>query len=186
LGYRFVPLGVAAGGLVGANAEATLADLAAALGESANLAIRSGDHAEYVAQAPSSRHSMRMFTEVGRRVEMHCTGVGKALLAQLGDDQVAKIVRRVGLSARTEHTLTTEHALRDALADIRRRGYALDDQEQEIGVRCVAVPVLASVSTGMAISVSGPLTRMTDAVLEGAVPLLQEAASTIGKRVTQE
>ncbi|CAN5396313.1 allantoin degradation transcriptional regulator AllR [soil metagenome] len=175
LGFRLVNLGTAANGMVGANAEPILAELVAALGETANLAMLSGDHAEYVAQVPS-RHAMRMFTEVGRRVELHCTGVGKALLSQLNAEQVAAIVARVGLPAYTDHTITTAPALSEALSQIRGRSYAIDQEEQELGVRCVAVPVPSS---RMAVSVSGPLSRMTDDVVARAVPLLQAAAARL-------
>ena len=96
LGFRLVPLGATASSMVGADTEAVLGRLVDALGETANLAILSGSHAEYVAQVPS-RHTMRMFTEVGRQVDLHCTGVGKALLGQLDDARVRDIVRRVGL-----------------------------------------------------------------------------------------
>lgn len=182
LGFRLVPLGAAAGVMVGAETESILAELVAELGETANLAILSGDHAEYVAQAPS-QHAMRMFTEVGRKVELHCTGVGKALLAQLDDDQVRGIVGRIGLPAYTPHTLTTEAALFDALGEIRGRGYALDEEEQEAGVRCVAMPVGNGMLSWMAVSVSGPVTRMTDDVIDRAVPLLRSAASRLSVKV---
>ncbi len=179
LGFRLVPLGVASHAMVGDAAHSSLQTLVDQLGETANLAILSGDHAEYVAQVPS-RHAMRMFTEVGRRVELHCTGVGKAMLAQLPPAQVEAIVGRVGMSAKTEHTLTTEPALRASLSTIRERGYALDEQEQESGVRCVAVPIAAGPGAWMAVSVSGPLTRMGDEVVTRAVPLLQQAARQLG------
>lgn len=178
LGFRLIPLGVAANAMVGDAAHSVLRSLVDELGETANLAVLSGDHAEYVAQVPS-RHTMRMFTEVGRRVELHCTGVGKALLAQLDQAQVAGIIDRVGLPAYTEHTITTEAALWDSLEAIRVLGYALDEQEQEPGVRCVAVPIAAGASSWMAVSVSGPLTRMSDEVVSRAVPLLREAAARI-------
>lgn len=179
LGFRLVPLGVAANAMIGDNAQSVLGRLVDDLGETANLAILSGDHAEYVAQVPS-RHAMRMFTEVGRRVELHCTGVGKALLAQLDDSKVEAIVRRVGMPAYTPHTLTSEAALQGSLTTIRELGYSLDEEEQEIGVRCVAVPIPAGMAPGMAVSVSGPLTRMTPDVVARAVPLLQEAATALG------
>ncbi len=175
LGFRLVPLGVAASRLVGVGVEQVLSDLVRELGETANLAILAGDNAEYVAQVPSN-HSMRMFTEVGRRVDLHATGVGKALLAQLGDDQVDAIVRRTGLGGHTTHTIGTQTGLHAALAQIRERGYALDEQEQELGVRCVAVAVSSPTPTHTAVSVSGPLTRMDDALVARAVPLLQAAA----------
>lgn len=179
LGFRLVPLGATAGALAGADAHDLLAGLVASLGESANLALLTGDRAEYVAQAPA-RYAMRMFTEVGRRVELHCTGVGKALLSQLEPEQVAGVVRRSGLPRHTEHTLVTAEALAADLARTRERGYALDEQEQEVGVRCVAVPVGAA---GLAVSVSGPLTRLDDVAVAAAVPLLTRAAATLAARL---
>ncbi len=121
---------------------------------------------------------MRMFTEVGRRVDLHCTGVGKVMLAQLDDEAVAAIVRRTGLPRVTEHTITTETGLREALAVVRREGHALDEQEQELGVRCVAVPV-GTPPTWMAVSVSGPVPRMTDDVVRRALSLLHAAAQRL-------
>lgn len=179
LGARLVPLGSLAGSLVGGDAEAVLSRLVDALGETANLAMLSGSRAQYVAQAPG-RHTMRMFTEVGRRVDLHSTGVGKALLARLDDEQALALVRPVGLSRRTDHTLTTEAALLADLALVRERGYALDEQEQEVGVRCVAVAV-GEPMPWLAVSVSGPVTRMTDELVDRAVPLLQAAARTISR-----
>ena len=182
LGFRLVPLGATASSMVGADTEVVLGRLVDALGETANLAILSGSHAEYVAQVPS-RHAMRMFTEVGRQVDLHSTGVGKALLGQLADSRVREIVRRVGLHQQTEHTVATEAALLADLALVRSRGYAVDDQEQEPGVRCVAVAVGPEPMSWMAVSVSGPVTRMTDELIERAVPLLHEAGRQLTNRM---
>jgi IclR family transcriptional regulator, acetate operon repressor len=178
LGFRLIPLGAAAGRRLADQAGSVLADLVTATGESANLAVLSGDHAEYVAQVPS-RHSMRMFTEVGRRVELHCTGVGKAMLAQLDPADVTEIVRRVGLPSYTPHTVTSEAALLAELETIRDRGFALDEQEQELGVRCAAVAVPHPSFGWSAVSVSGPVTRMTDDLVAKAVPLLQHSAQRL-------
>ena len=185
LGFRLVPLGATASSMVGADTERVLGRLVDALGETANLAILSGTHAEYVAQVPS-RHTMRMFTEVGRQVELHCTGVGKALLAQLDDDRVRHVVRRVGLSRRTEHTHATEAGLLADLTEVRARGYAIDEQEQELGVRCVAVPVSPDTLSWMAVSVSGPVTRMTDELVNQAVPRLWEAGRQLTAQLAAE
>ena len=178
LGFRLVPLGAAAGRLVGAGAERLLSQVVQELGETANLAILSGDSAEYVAQAPS-RHAMRMFTEVGRRVDLHATGVGKALLAQLSDDEVDAVLSRTGLAAHTVHTITALPRLRAVLIEARERGYVLDEQEQELGVRCVAVALPTAAPMVAAMSVSGPLTRMDDALVARAVPVLRAAASRL-------
>ena len=183
LGFRLVPLGAAAGSMVGADTERVLAGLVDSLGETANLAVLSGTHAEYVAQVPS-RHAMRMFTEVGRQVELHCTGVGKALLSQLDDDRVRDVVQRVGLPAHTSRTHTSESALFADLAETRARGYAVDEQEQEDGVRCVAVAVAPGPLSWMAVSVSGPVTRMTDDVVTRAVPLLHRAGARLATDLT--
>ncbi|NEE04547.1 IclR family transcriptional regulator [Phytoactinopolyspora halotolerans] len=179
LGPRVVRLGEAAGRQLGVGTKPHLERLAHELGESVNLAILDGDMVVYVAQAASTR-SMRMFTEVGRRVHCHSTGVGKMVLAQLADDDVHKIIASAGLPPATEHSITDIEALFAELDSIRKRGHAVDDGEQEIGVRCFAVPV-SGTPTPAALSVSGPAVRVTDEFGERAVPLLCETAATIGE-----
>src|ERR687890_360333 len=100
LGARLVPLGQVAGAMLGAWGRPVLTDLVDALGESANLAVLDGDAVTYIGQVPS-RHSMRMFTEVGRRVLPHCTGVGKALLSTTPPDEVRALLARTGMPAAT-------------------------------------------------------------------------------------
>lgn len=177
LGPRLIRLGEAAGLTLGARATPYLRALAQQIGETANLAMLEGDSVVYVAQAPSP-HSMRMFTEVGRHVLPHCTGVGKALLAELPVTRVVEILGRTGLPARTERTLTDEGALLDELARIREQGYAVDDGEQEVGVRCVAVAVTAQPAR-LALSVSGPSGRVTPERVREIVPVLREAADRL-------
>ena len=180
LGFRLLPLSTAASVMVGSGAERVLGGLVDALGETANLAMLDGDQVAYVAQVPG-RHSMRMFTEVGRRVDLHCTAVGKVLLAAFDDDHVQAVVARAGLEPKTPHTLTDLDSFLAQLAEVRRRGYALDEGEQEVGVRCVAVAVPES-SVRLALSVSGPAPRMTDDLLAQAVPALHAAAREAGRR----
>ncbi|WP_020577997.1 IclR family transcriptional regulator [Actinopolymorpha alba] len=174
LGPRLIRLGETASRMLGASARPHLTALMDALGETANLALLDGDEAVYVAQVPS-RHAMRMFTEVGRRVALHSTGVGKALLAQQSDNEVTALLQRTGMPARTHRTFTKPRQLLDELAAIRARGYAVDDGEQEVGVRCIAVTV-PETPTPTAISVSGPAARITDEVVAQAAPLLLQAA----------
>jgi IclR family acetate operon transcriptional repressor len=119
---------------------------------------------------------MRMFTEVGRRVALHSTGVGKALLAQLDDNAVHAIVESEGLPRHTPHTICEESALMAHLDGIRNNGYTLDEEEEELGVRCVAVPVNAATLPRMALSISGPVSRVGDEIVERAVPLLRTVA----------
>ncbi|MEU2872912.1 IclR family transcriptional regulator [Streptomyces olivoreticuli] len=177
LGPRLIRLGESASRLLGTWARPHLARLVEETGETANMALLDGDEVVYVAQVPS-RHSVRMFTEVGRRVLPHTTGVGKALLAQSPDDEVRALLARTGMPAATEKTITTPDVFLEALARVRESGYAVDDNEQEIGVRCLAVPVPDS-PTSAAISISGPAGRVTDAATEKIVPLLQEVAAEL-------
>ncbi|MEV1011051.1 IclR family transcriptional regulator [Streptomyces sp. NPDC049881] len=174
LGPRLIRLGESAARPLATWARPHLARLVDETGETANMALLDGDDVVYVAQVPS-RHSMRMFTEVGRRVRPHTTGVGKALLAGLPDDEVRALLARTGMPAATDRTITTPDAFLDALSAVRADGFALDDNEQEIGVRCVAVTVPGS-PTPAAISVSGPAGRVTDEATARMAPLLREVA----------
>lgn len=177
LDARLIPLGEVAGSMLGQWARPVLAELVEGLGESSNLAVLDGDLAMYICQVPS-KHSMRMFTEVGRRVLPHCTGVGKALLSQFSDEQVRALVARTGMEPLTPNTVTDVEELLDQLAVIRERGYALDEGEQEIGVRCVATPVPGT-ATRMAVSISGPAPRVTAELVDRAVPMLQRAGQVL-------
>ncbi|MFB9839780.1 IclR family transcriptional regulator [Actinoallomurus acaciae] len=182
LGPRLIHLGETAGRLLGSWAQPALAQLVDEVGETANMAVLEGDEVVYVAQVPS-KHSMRMFTEVGRRVNPHCTGVGKALLAQLPDSVAGEIIGRTGLPAHTPHTITDPAALLKELGLIRRRGYALDDEEQEIGVRCVAVP-LTGTPTLAAISISGPQGRLPLNVIDDVVPIMRRTAGRLSESLS--
>jgi IclR family acetate operon transcriptional repressor len=181
LGPRLIRLGDAAGRLLGHWARPALTRLVEETGETANLAVLDGDEVVYVAQVPSS-HSVRMFTEVGRRVRPHATGVGKALLAQLPEETVRSILGRQELVAYTPHTLTDPGLLMAQFERIREQGYAMDDEEQELGVRCVAVPV-TDAPTPAALSVSGPSGRMTPDVVAEVVPAMRRAALQVAQEL---
>lgn len=183
LGPRLIRLGEAASAQLGVLAMPVLKNLVDELGETANMAVLDSDQALYIAQAPS-RHSMRTFTEVGRRAHTHATGVGKAILAQLSDEQVRRVIARTGLPAATQASITDVEELLVDVSRIRQRGYSVDEQEQELGVRCFAVGVPGA-PTPTAISVSGPTSRVDDAFGRRAVPLLQAAAREIAEDLTR-
>lgn len=181
LGFRLVPLGASAGSMVGAGTERVLARVVDALGETANLAMLDGDRVAYVAQVPG-KHAMRMFTEVGRRVHPHCTAVGKAVLSVAPEDQVRSLLARTGLPRHTSSTITDIEEFLAQLDEVRERGYALDEGEQEVGVRCVAVRLPGS-AVQMGLSISGPAPRMTDDLLAEAVPILRSAAQDLAATI---
>ncbi len=177
LGARLIPLGELAGRQLGRVAQPQLVALVRELGETANMALQEGDQIVYVAQQPSP-HAMRMFTEVGRRANLHDTGVGKAILAGLSDEEIGGIVGRVGMPTPTPKSHRTLDSLMSDLRRIRSRGFSIDDEEQELGVRCYAVAIPQTPSP-MAVSVSGPLSRVDEGFGERAVPALQRAAEAI-------
>ncbi|WP_166970129.1 IclR family transcriptional regulator [Brevibacterium atlanticum] len=177
LGPGLVRLGNLAGSQLGQFARPYLRDLVAELGESANVATLDGDMVVYVDQVASQRQ-MRMFTEVGRRAHMHDTGVGKAMLAGLDADQVRHIVTTAGMPTPTEFSIGSVSELEAELDRIRERGYAIDEQEQELGVRCFAIAI-PDAPAPLAISVSGPVSRVDQAFADRAIPLLRSAAAQI-------
>ncbi|MBE1464787.1 IclR family transcriptional regulator [Kibdelosporangium phytohabitans] len=179
LGSRLIRLGENAGRQFGTWARPLLADLVDEVGETANLAVLEHDEVVYVAQAPS-RHSMRMFTEVGRRLLPHGTGVGKAMLSQMAPNDVRELLKRTGMPAYTPNTFQDPELLLRHLAEVTTRGYAIDESEQELGVRCIAVPVKGTPSPA-AISVSGPEGRLTDEIVPKVAPIVQRIAEAISE-----
>ena len=179
LGLRMIRFGQAASRGLSTWATPYLAELVDKFGETTNLAMLEGDSCVYVAQVPSPQ-SMRMFTEVGRVVMPHCTGVGKAMMSMMSDQQASALLSRTGMPPRTPQTLTTPAAMLTALAHAREVGYALDDGEQELGVRCVAAP-LRNLPFLAAVSVSGPSGRVTTDDVSRIAPELQRVAAEIGR-----
>ncbi|MFJ8041954.1 IclR family transcriptional regulator [Kitasatospora sp. NPDC096147] len=183
LGPRLIRLGETSGRLLGSWARPYLTELMEATGETANLAVLEGGEVVYVGQV-QSRRSMRMFTEVGRRVQPHCTGVGKALLAQLDEPEARAVLGTQPLQSHTPYTVTDPDELFAQLGRARASGYVVDDQEQEIGVRCIAVAVPGAPAP-TALSVSGPEARIraleAQAGETSLVPVMQQIASRLGQ-----
>jgi IclR family acetate operon transcriptional repressor len=179
LGSRLIRLGENAGRQFGTWSRPLLAELVEEVGETANLAVLENDEVVYVAQVPS-RHSMRMFTEVGRRLLPHGTGVGKAMLSTMPAAEVRELLKRAGMPAYTTNTYRDPEKLLLHLAEVAERGYALDESEQEIGVRCIAVPVHGTAGQA-AISVSGPEGRLTDDVVDRVAPIVRRVADAISE-----
>lgn len=177
LGPRLGRLADLSGRLLGQWAMPYLHEIVNALGESANLIVLDGDFVVEVCQVPG-RHAMRMVSEVGSRALPHCTAAGKAMLAGLPREQAEAIIQRTGMPRFTPATITDHDPYFAELDAVRHQGYATDNEEQESGVRCVAVALPLS-SRPAALSISGPLTRMTDELIARAVPLLSDAAANL-------
>jgi IclR family acetate operon transcriptional repressor len=148
--------------------------------ETANLAVVD-DESIIVLTRMESREIMRSLTKVGGRVAMVASGVGKAVLATYSDEDVNAIIRRQGMPRLTEKSIVRPGELFRELETIRRQGYAVDDEEARIGLRCVAAVVYSDCSEPLAaISVSG----MTSRVTVDRLPVLGRAVRDVAAELT--
>ena len=143
------------------HADPILERLAGVSGETAHLCVLDGADVVYIAKVECTR-TLRIPSAVGQRNPAYCTGVGKALLAHLGAEQIASYLADTPLRAFTKRTLTSAAELKANLRQIASLGYAVDDQEREEGVRCVAAPIRDHSGLVIAaISIAGPSMRVT-------------------------
>lgn len=130
-------------------------------GETVNLALLDQDAAVFVAQAECP-HPLRAFFAMGERRALHASGIGKALLAVMTPQRRQALLALKPLAAFTPKTLTDPAALQADLDEINRRGWALDDEEANIGMRCIAAAIFNEFGEGVAgVSLSGPTARLT-------------------------
>jgi IclR family transcriptional regulator, KDG regulon repressor len=156
--------------------------LADETGETVQLAILDHLSVLYI-RIRESRQAVRMSSGLGSRAPAHCTGVGKALIAFQAPDVVQQIVEN-GLKRYTENTITDPEKLRAELATIRQKGYAIDDEEIEVGLRCIAAPIRDhSGQVTAAISVAAPVQRMTKKNMQATIPSVVAAAESISRRL---
>ena len=131
-------------------------------GETANLGVENDGEAVYLAQV-ECRQMMRVFARPGSRVPLHCSGIGKAILSRMTDKALSKILHQRGMARLTVKTITSPAGLREELERIRGIGYAIDDEEHAVGLRCIAAPIFDETGDVIAaVSVSGPTARMVE------------------------
>jgi IclR family KDG regulon transcriptional repressor len=161
---------------------AQMYQLVQSTGETVQLAVLDHLSVLYI-RILESRQAVRMSSIAGSRAPAHCTSVGKVLLAHQPADVVKQIID-CGLPRYTEHTITSPDLLMEELASVRVKGYAIDDEEIEVGLRCIAAPVRNhSGSVIAAISVAAPVQRMSKKNLQTTVPTVTAAAESISRRL---
>jgi IclR family acetate operon transcriptional repressor len=148
-------------------------------GETVNLAVADQGEVIYLAQV-ECRQMMRALAKPGARVAMHCSAVGKALLAEMPPSGVEEIIRAKGLPRVTAHTIVSRKMLFAELNKARELGYAVDDEEHSDGLRCVAAPVFDEQGHAIAaISASGPKVRLLDSRFPALGRMVQRTAEEV-------
>lgn len=139
-----------------------LRQLATQTGETVHLVQIDGIRATYIAKEESA-NSVRLVSMVGKSIPLYCSGVGKAMLADMSDQEIKRIWDKSQRKKLTQHTIINFSEFMKEIEKIRKNGYAIDNEENELGVRCVAASLNNSQSPCYAFSISAPIHRMDDA-----------------------
>ena len=174
LGYKALMMAIAARERIGPLALPFLEELMQVSQETANLAMLEGNSAVYIEQASPPSRILRIVTEPGNRIPLHSCGTGKILLAYQSPRLVDFVIDRTGLPQQTVSTITEPSQLKSELEKVRNNGYAVDYEEQEEGVRCLAAPVFGpDGEVFAAMSISGPSSRLKSKRMDELVPDLK-------------
>lgn len=171
-------------------ARAAVLELREKLGHTVHLAVRNGDRAIYIDKAEADR-PYQMVSRVGMSIPLHCTAIGKAILAQLPLPETISVLSSGGLERRTPQTLATAGQVLADLEKVRERGYAVDDEENEAGVRCVGAAIFDSLGDVVgAVSISALVFLLTMDKVDEAGQAVRAAAdkisATLGARADSE
>ena len=168
---------------IGSVGRAIMQDVMQASGETANIAIFEGGEIVFVAQV-ESLEPIRAFFRSGERRAAHASGIGKAVLAELPRRTVDRVIEMRGLARFTQTTITEPALLYAELARTHLRGWALDDEERNIGMRCIAAAVFNEFGDPVAgLSVSGPVVRIDDDAVQRLGPMVAAGAAEITRLV---
>lgn len=154
-------------------------ELTAKTGETSNLGIQEAGNIVFVLQVETKNPIRAMFRQ-GTGSPMHASGIGKALLAEMNSSEVQKILTKHGQPAFTPHTLLTPETLNADLDVVATNGWAIDNEERYMGMRCIAAAVHNERGQAIAgLSISAPTARFTDAVLAKTGPIVRDAAQKL-------
>lgn len=167
-------------------AHTVMEQLAQKTNETVHLAMLNNDNVVYLDKI-DSKHALRIFSRVGNQAPCYCTGLGKVLLAWFSDKEINKIVKEKKMIKFTDTTITSLAALKKEFQKIRKQGYAIDNQEHEKGIQCIAVPIRNREKIIIAaISITWPETRNDNDSMKYYKNLMIEAGLQISKRLGYE
>ncbi len=189
LGFKLVELGNLLLGQLDLRKEAEpfLRDLAEGTNETVHMVVVDRDEVVYIEKVEFEHNpgGLRMASRIGLRNPIHSCAVGKVLLADFSDEALDHFLRGKNLLRRTENTMTDPIQLREHLKLVRKQGFAIDDEENERGIRCIAAPIYNEVGRVVAaISISGPAFRVTKKVIQESLKKeVMETAFKISQRL---
>ncbi len=158
-------------------------ELVSEIGESVNLGIEDDGNIVYLAQI-ECHNPIRAFHRPGTRTNIHSSAMGKAILSTWPDAAIRKLLQKVGMPGFTRRTLTNDRHFFDDLNKTRERHWALDDEEATVGMRCVAAPVYNEFQeVTAAVSISGPISRLTYDRVGELGPRIKRAAAEITRSI---
>ncbi|MDI3543254.1 MAG: hypothetical protein PWP57_858 [Candidatus Atribacteria bacterium] len=158
-----------------------LVKLVNAVNQTVHLAVRDGYEAIYIDKVEGPR-TLQMRSRVGMRIPLYCTALGKVLLAYSSKEEVDRYVREVRLTPRTQNTIVSPSELEKELLDVRKRGYAIDNQENEEGIVCIGVPIFSfGGHVVAALSISGFFKSFSPEKIPVLLASLKETAVSISK-----
>jgi len=150
-------------------------------GETVHLVVQDGNEIVYIDKI-ESQATIRMFSNIGKRAPMHCTGVGKAILSNLSDEEIDNIIKENGLEKFTNNTIIDPQKLKEHLKEVQMLGYSIDDEEHEMGIKCAASPILNFKGEVIAgISVAGPIMRINDNKIQHMAKEVLKASKEISE-----
>ena len=183
LGMKLFELGIAVENQldVGKIARPIIESLVAELKETVHLVVLQRDEVIYIEKVEGPQ-TLRISSQVGKRAPIHCTGVGKAILAFQGNTEIDRILSNSPLEPYTEYTLTDKEEIKKQLKTIYQQGFSVDDEEIELGLRCVAAPIFNHQGKAIAsVSCAAPTMRLENEQLSKVIQGIKQASSEISK-----
>jgi len=185
LGYKFLELSSRLLESIDLREEAKpfLKELEAETNEVIHLVVYDQGEVVYIEKLEGNE-ILRMHSKVGKRAPMHCTSVGKAILAHIPHPDVLEIIERKGLPSHTDKTITNKDEFLKELVKVRENGFAFDLEENEYGITCIAAPIFDHKGNVIAaVSISGPSIRMNEARLKQLQPRIITLGNEISARL---
>ncbi len=159
-----------------------LEDLSNELNETVNFGVLFENKVLYIDKIESNR-SLQINTHIGNKISLHCTALGKAILSVLPENEFNIILNKIQLTKKTKHTIVKKEEFLKEIQTTKERGFSIDNEEFEEGLRCVSVPIrLKNIGFYGAISVSGPITRFTNEF----IPVIGKTLKKYKEKILEE